>query len=306
MRAAVVGAVGSTAVLLEKLEQSEGWEVPIIVTLPEELYGRHSDLVELSGHAQRLGALLHRTARTNDPETLEAILAAEPDFIFVVGWSQLCSAEFLALRPGKVIGYHPAALPRLRGRAALPWTILLDERITAGSLFWMAEGTDDGDLLAQKFFHLAGDETVAELYERHMQCLGDMLEETLPMLACGQERRTRQDERYATWATRRTAADGLIRWENSAATIDRLVRAVGRPYPGAFCYAQGRKLTVWSCEIPAGPSRHHAIIGQVIERSETRLLVQTGEGLIALTDWDIEGGKLPPLHSILRSEPGND
>lgn len=306
MRAAVVGAVGSTAVLLDALEQASDWAVPIIVTLPQELYGRHSDLVELAGHAERLGARLHRTAKTNDSDTLAAIDAADPDFIFVVGWSQLCSAEFLALRPGKVIGYHPAALPRLRGRAALPWTILLDERITAGSLFWMAEGTDDGDLLAQKFFHLAGDETVAELYDRHMQCLADMLAETLPMLARGEERRIRQDERFATWATKRTATDGLIDWRDSAVAIDRLVRAVGRPYPGAFCYAQGRKLTIWSCEIPAGPNRHHAIIGQVIARSEDRLLVQTGDGLVAVTDWDIEGDKPPPLHSILRSEPGHD
>lgn len=306
MRAAVVGAVGSTAVVLQALEQTDEWEVPIIVTLPEELYGRHSDLVELSPHAERLGARLYRTGKTNDPATLAAVEAADPDYIFVVGWSQLCSAEFLALRPGKVIGYHPSALPRLRGRAALPWTILLDERITAGSLFWMAEGTDDGDLLAQKFFHLAGDETVAVLYGRHMQCLADMLAEVLAMLARGEERRSKQDDRFATWATKRTAADGLIHWRDGAGTIDRLIRAVGRPYPGAFCYAQGRRLTVWACEVPAGAKRYHAMIGQIVERSEGLLSVQTGDGVITLTEWEIEGGKAPPLHTVLRSERGND
>jgi methionyl-tRNA formyltransferase len=291
-------------VLLDALEQADGWEVPIIVTLPHELYGRHSDLVELAPYGERLGAKLYRTGKTNDPDTLAAIDAADPDYIFVVGWSQLCSTEFLALRRGKVIGYHPAALPRLRGRAVLPWTILLDERITAGSLFWMAEGTDDGDLLAQQYFHLAGDESVGELYDRHMRCLQTMLAEVLPKLANGIEDRTRQDDRYATWATKRTAADGLIDWQENTEAIARLVRAVGRPYPGAFCYAEGRKLTVWSSEIVRTGKPYHAITGQIVECSEASLLVKTRDGLISLTAWEIEGGKSPPLHSILRSERG--
>lgn len=306
MRAAVIGAVGSTAILLEELEKADDWDVPIIVTLPEELYGRHSDLVELSPMAERLGARLYRTAKTNDPDTLAAIDDADPDYIFVVGWSQLCSSDFLSLRPGKVIGYHPAALPRLRGRAALPWTILLDERITAGSLFWMAEGTDDGDLLAQEYFHLAGDEEVAELYDRHMKCLARMVAGVLPQLADGQETRIPQDDRYATWATKRTPADGLIDWRASAEAVDRLIRAVGRPYPGAFCYAGKRKVTAWRSEFSRGPSRYHAMIGQIVERKGGSLVVQTGEGLLTLTEWEIEGDKPPLLHSILRSERATD
>lgn len=306
MRAAVIGAVGSTAILLEELAKSPDWQVPIIVTLPEELYGRHSDLVDLSPYAEQLGARLYRSAKTNDADTLEAISVAEPDYIFVVGWSQLCSTEFLALKPGKVIGYHPAALPRLRGRAALPWTILLDERITAGSLFWMGEGPDDGDLLSQEYFHLAGDETVAELYESHMQCLARMLRDVLPSLAAGREARMAQDERFATWATKRTAADGLIDWGCTAEEIDRLVRAVGRPYPGAFCYVGSRKITIWRSEIVREPSRYHAMTGQIVAIEDETLVVATRDGLIALSEWEIEGGKAPLLHAILRSERAAD
>ncbi len=301
MRAAVVGAVGSTAILLDELAKARDWEVPIVVTLPPELHGRHSDLVDLAPHAERLGARLFCTGKTNDPATLSAIDEAEPDYIFVVGWSQLCSSDFLSIRQDKVIGYHPAALPRLRGRAAIPWTILLDEKITAGSLFWMAEGTDDGDLLAQNYFHLAGDETASELYERHMTCLLDMLGEALPMLASGKERRIKQDERFATWATKRTPADGVIDWNESAKAIDRLIRAVGRPYPGAFCFVGKRKITVWQSALVAEANPYHAMIGQIVAREEGSLLVQTGKGILAITDWEIEDGKPPRLHASLRS-----
>ncbi|MFD1961151.1 hypothetical protein ACFSHP_22860 [Novosphingobium panipatense] len=34
LRAAVVGAVGSTEILLAELSRAEGWQVPLVVTLP--------------------------------------------------------------------------------------------------------------------------------------------------------------------------------------------------------------------------------------------------------------------------------
>ena len=298
-RAVVVGAVGSTEVVLEAFAQAQGWEVALVVTLPLELSSRHSDFVDLGPQAETLGAEVLRTGKTNDPQTLDAIREARPDYIFVVGWSQLCGSELLAIRPGKVIGYHPAALPRLRGRAALPWTILLDEKITAGSLFWMEEGTDDGDILAQSYFHLAPDETAAQLYEKHMVALREMLEQSLPLLADGNEPRRVQDERYATWAAKRTARDGLIDWNADAAAIDRLVRAVGRPYPGAFTNVGGDRLVIWSSEPVLGGRLHHAAPGQIVERDGDRLTVQTGSGLLRILEWECDSVKPPRMHEIL-------
>ncbi|TCM21377.1 methionyl-tRNA formyltransferase [Novosphingobium sp. PhB165] len=298
MRAVVVGAVGSTAVLVEELAAAAGWVLPLVVTLPPELHKRHSDLVDLSPLAAHAGALLATAARTNDPETLLLVRAAKPDYVFVVGWSQLCSSDFLGIAAKGSIGYHPAPLPRLRGRAAIPWTILLDEPISASSLFWIGAGTDDGDILAQQYFHVARDETAQGLYDKHMDALRTMLRGLLPRLAAGEQPRTAQDERYATWATRRTAADGAIDWRQSAVAIDRLVRAVGRPYPGAFTRLGDRRITVWSSRLAAGSERHHALPGQIVSRQGMVLTVQTGEGLLDLVEWEIEG-RLPPLHAIL-------
>ncbi|NNC52550.1 MAG: methionyl-tRNA formyltransferase [Erythrobacter sp.] len=298
-RAVVVGAVGSTQVVLDAFAAAQGWEVALVVTLPLELSSRHSDFVDLGPQAETLGAEVLRTGKTNDPETLDAIREARPDYIFVVGWSQLCGGDFLAICPRKIIGYHPAALPRLRGRAALPWTILLDEKITAGSLFWMEEGTDDGDILAQSYFHLAPDETAAQLYEKHMMALREMLDQSLPVLAEGNEPRRMQDERYATWAAKRTARDGLIDWKNDAVAVDRLVRAVGRPYPGAFTSVGEDRFVIWESEPAAGSMLHHAAPGQIVERDGDTLLVQTGSGLLRILEWESESGKPPRMHAIL-------
>lgn len=300
MRAVVIGAVGSTQVLVEELAAAPEWELSLVGTLPPELHGRHSDLVDMAPLAEKAGAALFPITRTNDAEVLDRVRAERPDYVFVVGWSQIVGPEFLSIATKGAIGYHPAPLPRLRGRAAIPWTILLDEPISASSLFWIAEGTDDGDILAQRYFHLAPDETAQGLYDKHMDALRLMLREVLPRLAAGEQPRQVQDERYATWATKRTPADGLIDWRDPAAAIDRLVRAVGRPYPGAFTHVAGRKLTVWATRQVTGGHRHHAIPGQVMARRDGVLTVQTGDGLLELTDWELAEGKPPALHAVLK------
>lgn len=301
MRAVVVGAVGSTQVLIEELGRAADWHVPLVVTLPSELHGRHSDIVDLAAPASQLGAELLTVSRTNDPATIAAVRDAKPDYVFVVGWSQLVGRDFLGVATRGTIGYHPAPLPRLRGRAAIPWTILLEEPISASSLFWIGEGTDDGDLLAQEFFLVARTETAQALYAKHMEALRAMLRNVLPSLASGQQPRRAQDARYATWAARRTRADGLIDWHASAAAIDKLVRAVGRPYPGAFTYAGARRLTIWATRLVPGGERHHARPGQIVAAADGRMTVQTGGGLIDLLEWEIEEERTPAMHSILGS-----
>src|SRR3546814_2322762 len=100
-------------------------------------------------------------ADRNAADVLEAVSALAPDYVFVIGWSQICKPAFRQAAGGQVIGYHPAPLPRLRGRAVIPWTILLDEKITASTLFWIDDGVDSGPILAQRYFHIAPDETAA-------------------------------------------------------------------------------------------------------------------------------------------------
>lgn len=300
MRAVIVGAVDSTAATIEEVGNAPGWSVPLVVTLPDELRARHSDFYDLAPLAERAGAEIFRAANSNAQETIAAIRAARPDYLFVIGWSQICRPEFLEICPGKAIGYHPAALPRLRGRAVIPWTILLDEPITASSLFWLADGTDTGDILRQEFIHVASDETAQTLYDKHMSALRCMLPVTLAELASGVERRIPQDDRYATWAAKRTPQDGLIDWRDSAKEIDRLVRAVGRPYPGAFTDLAGAKLVIWKASPVDGAERQHAMPGQIVACEGGSLTIQTGSGLLTIHEWQTDPDAKPPrMHQLL-------
>lgn len=299
MRAAIIGAVESTQVALEAVGRAQGWEAALVLTLPAELAARHSDFVDLAPVAARLGARLRTVRNVNDPDALEQLRAAAPDVILVIGWSQICGEGVAACAPGRIIGYHPAALPRLRGRAVIPWTLLNREPITAGSLFWIDEGVDTGAILDQHFFHVGPMETAEGLYANHMHALALMLDRTLAALAAGQERRDPQDESLATWAARRTAEDGRIDWSARAQDIALLVRAVGRPYPGAFTIAGQDRLVIWSAKAVDG-TRHHATVGQVVTRDGGGFAVMCGDGnLLDITEWSSGTARLPTAHQRL-------
>ena len=300
MRALLIGAVESTRIAADAIAGAADWELAGVATLPPRLAHRHSDFVDLTGSTADAEIIL--VADINSDEFLSEVRRLAPDIVFVIGWSQLCGPAFREAARGRVLGYHPAALPRLRGRGVIPWTILLDEKITASTLFWIDEGMDSGPLLAQRFFHIAPDETAASLYAKHMNALGGLLDETLPRLAVADCPGERQDDRLATWGGRRRPSDGRIDWHRPANEVERLIRAVGRPYPGAFAGDDDRRVTIWAARSWPPGQCHHALPGQVIARHDAGFAVCCGDGrAIQVTEYDAAAGKQPALHSVLGS-----
>src|SRR5690625_4713688 len=135
MRTVLVGAVDSTRVTLEAWAR-RGAPPALLVTLPPELAPRHSDYVDLRPTARRYDVPVEEAPRVNAPEVVTRIREAEPDHLLVIGWSQLCGSDLLAAAKHGAIGYHPAPLPELRGRAVIPWTILTGREWTGSTLFW--------------------------------------------------------------------------------------------------------------------------------------------------------------------------
>lgn len=299
MKAVVVGAVESTRVALRMIASSSAWRVAAVITLPSRLAGRHSDYADLSDDAASANAELIEAANANAPEIVSRLAAIAPDVVFVIGWSQICGPEFRAAAKGRVVGFHPAPLPRLRGRAVIPWTILLDEKISGSTLFWIDEGVDSGPILAQEFFHVAPDETATTLYDRHMRALERILGAALTAIASGDDAGRPQDERFASYASRRTSKDGLIDWSRPKEQVLRLVRAATRPYPGAWSTWKGRKLVIWSATSWASGDRHAATPGRVLAVDNGAIAIGCADGAILATEWTLEGEADIRLHGAL-------
>lgn len=300
MKIVLVGAVESTQIALNALCTS-GHAPAMVVTLPPELAHRHSDFVDVAPLAQEYGCALHLTGKSDSAETISAIRALDPDLVLVIGWSQLCGAEFRAVPKLGCIGFHPSDLPKLRGRAVLPWTILLRERVIGTSLFWLGEGADTGPIAAKSRFEVDPETiTARELYDRHMEALADMLPPLMERIASGDVPRVPQDEAGASLCALRRPEDGLIDWTTPAADIHRLIRAAGPPYPGAFTHAaDGTKLVLTAVRHTPRAGYYIGLPGQVQDIDGRTFTVACGDGnCIDILDW--QGAEAPPkLHSKL-------
>lgn len=117
MRIVFVGAVESSKIALDALIRAKRTPV-LVITLPPEAAGRHSDFVGLGEIGRAAGSAIHHTTDINSQATLEAVAAATPDLSLVIGWSQVCRQAFREIARAGTVGFHPAALPRLRAAAS--------------------------------------------------------------------------------------------------------------------------------------------------------------------------------------------
>jgi methionyl-tRNA formyltransferase len=219
-----------------------GAEIVGVVTLPGPIDPNRSGQCSFDD----VGAPLHETTDVNAPATIAAVEAWRPDAIFVVGWSQLVREELIALAPGAVYGMHPTLLPRHRGRAPIPWTILSGLARTGVTLFEIADPTaDSGPIVGQVEVSVAADETATTLFDKLARAHVDLVRDFVPRLVSDTVTKVPQDtSRASTWP-KRTPADGIIDWETRAPYLYDWVRAQTRPYPGAFTFLGEEKVVVW-------------------------------------------------------------
>ncbi len=276
MRYVFVGAVeGSYCALEEMLKQ--GANVVGIFTLALEYAHRHSDFADLRPLAQQYNIPLWSINNINEPDVVEQLRRLDPDYIFIIGWSQIVKRPVLEVPSRACIGFHPSLLPQNRGRAVIPWTILQRLQYSGTTLFYLDEGIDSGDILIQKAFEVRPDETARTLYNKAIMALREMIREILPMLENDCPPRIPQDHSKATYCAKRIPDDGLIDWRQSADQIWTLIRAVGEPYPGAFTFHKNRKVIIWEADF-VGPAPYCGLPGQIQAIVRDGVLVQCGDG----------------------------
>jgi methionyl-tRNA formyltransferase len=154
----------------------------------------------------------------------------------------------------------------------------------------MTAKPDAGDIVAQRRVSVAFDDTAPVLFGKIVAAGRDLLRETLPLLREGQAPRIPQDLSRGSYCRGRKPEDGRIDWGRSAVEIHNLVRAVTRPYPGAFTVLGGKKLFVWK-GYPLAAAGLVREPGRVIEveRETGTALVGTGDGLYRIDVCQVEG-----------------
>jgi methionyl-tRNA formyltransferase len=251
MRAAFVTCVQLGLSCMEEI-YALGGKLTLAFTLHDHIALSKSGRVWIDDFCQKHSLPLVKLRHINDGQLFEAVRREEIDWVFVIGWSQIAGAEVLSSPRQGVLGMHPTLLPQGRGRASIPSAILKDLRQTGVTLFKLDEGVDTGPILAQKAVPIAANETATTLYRRITDAHASLIRSSWPNLVDGSLALRPQDEALATVWQGRTPEDGAILPSMTAAEIDRLVRAVTHPYPGAYWDGPTGRIVVWAgtmCEV---------------------------------------------------------
>lgn len=226
-----------------------GGKLSVVITLPDNVSVKKTGRVYLDEFCKSKSIPLIKNSHVNDRLVIDVIKKYEIDWLFIIGWSQIANQELLNTPKRGVLGMHPTLLPQGRGRAAIPWAIIKGLSKTGVTLFQLDAGVDTGPIAAQIVIPLAEDETAAGLYDKVERAHVELMKEVIPKLMNDTLTLIKQDEELATEWEGRKPDDGKINLDGSVYEGDRLIRAVTRPYPGAFFYDNNVKTIVWKAKV---------------------------------------------------------
>lgn len=244
MRFAWVGFHMEGVPALEALVHA-GATVEAVFTLEPALAARRSGAADYHALCRRLGLELVEVRNINDDDAVARLRELAPDVLLVIGWSQILHPPALRAARLGAIGAHASPLPRLRGSAPVNWTLIRGEPRAGNTLLWLSEDVDAGAIIDQVEFDVTPFDTCGTLYERVAESNRDMLLRLLPRLLAGERPGRPQPPSTEPVLPRRRPEHGGIAWDRPARTVYDFIRALTRPYPGAFSTLDGRRWTIW-------------------------------------------------------------
>lgn len=233
----------------------------------------------------------------DDPNTeaaLQQVRAVDADYLFSFYYRQMLKSPLLACAPRGAFNLHGSLLPKYRGRAPVNWAIIHGETETGATLHLMNEKPDNGALVDQLAVPILPDDSAQEVFGKVTVAAEIVLVRSLPALLNGTAKLTPQDLSQGAYFGGRTADDGRIDWRQSARNIHNLVRAVTKPFPGAFSEHGMGRLTIWKTRV-MGDIGTTGVPGLYLENELMFAICGDGKGLQIL-DAELDGKPLDATH----------
>ena len=207
------------------------------------------------------------------------------------GGSALHEVKSVGAQKFGCLNIHASLLPRWRGAAPIHRAIEAGDTETGITLMQMNAGLDTGDMLLVEKLAITPTDTTATLHDKLAALGGRLVVEALALAACGGLKPVRQPDQGITYAKKIEKQEAAIDWTQSAAVIERRIRAFN-PFPGAASMLAGDTIKFWQA-IALHDSQRLAAAGpgQILAISPEGVDIATGDGVLRATRLQKAGGK---------------
>jgi methionyl-tRNA formyltransferase len=269
-----------------------------VLTRPDRPAGRGRALTAspVKRQAQQLGLPLSQPIGLQEPQARTALASWTPDALVVVAYGLILPAAVLSLPRFGCFNVHASLLPRWRGAAPIQRAILAGDLETGVTIMQIKAGLDTGPVLAQQRVPIDPEANSQQLHDRLAPLGARLMLATLDRLQAGLLSAQPQSDQGVTYATKIDKAEAQIGWGRAAGDIERQVRAFN-PWPVAQTLWQGLQLRIWEAHVAAeiGPAAAPADPpqpGTILGLSHERVMVQCGQGRLALTKLQQSGRRV--------------
>ena len=281
--------------VLEKL--SGNFKIAGVITQPDRPSGRGRKLIPsaVKVSAESLNLELFQPENVNSKSTLEKINNWKPDLIAVAAFGQILSPKLLALPKYGCLNIHASLLPHWRGASPINAAILNGDLNSGVTIMKMAEGLDDGPILAQESTPIQPRETAGSLSERLSSMGADLLVKTIPPFISGEILSIEQDHSKSTYSYMLKRKDGLLDFHQKAGDLARQVRAFS-PWPGTFTIWNDQRLIIHLAHAISVTSPGAG----VFTRYESNPAIGTDDGILVMDYLQLAGKRKVPGKDFLR------
>ena len=287
MKVIFAGTPDFAASALAALIEAEH-EILAVLTQPDRPKGRG---MKLTPSPVKTLALQHNLP-VWQPENLKDVAVQQQlrdlqaDVMVVAAYGLLLPAAVLNIPEYGCLNIHASLLPRWRGAAPIQRAIEAGDVESGVCIMQMDVGLDTGDVLLSRNTPITDDTTAAQLHDALAVIGAEAIVEALAKLP--ELTAVPQPETDVTYAQKLSKADAEIDWALGAKQIHNKIRALN-PVPGAWSRLNGQVIKIWTSSVLEMSST--ATTGSIVAADKQGIAVQTGEGVVLITELQASGGK---------------
>lgn len=229
----------------------------------------------------------------NVNEHYDEIKKLSPDLIFTIGFKQIIGKSLIELPKFGCINLHGSLLPRYRGRCPVNWALINGEKYSGVTAHYIEKDVDVGDIVAQRKVKINHKDDIRTLSEKIYEIYPPIVLEVINNFGSGKINRKKQDETKASYFEKREPKDGKIDWNKRPLELYNFVRALTKPYPGAFSFLNKNRVNI--CKIRPFRGKEFSSTskrGTIIKTENSGIFVKVKDGIVVLEKFDIKGNNI--------------